>query len=194
MNAASPWRGVELLERAIGYMRGNLTLVTPERMSAPTPCAGWDLRSLLVHMEDSLASLHEAGSVRRVRVDVPAACSTDLVEALRWRACQLLADWSRSWSTAGPGRGKDVLVDDRPITPSVLTSAGALEVAVHGWDVAIACGEPRPLPDLLAADLLRVAPVLVRPEDRGRRFGPAISTSPGATSSERLLAFLGRTS
>ena len=194
MNAASPWRGVELLERAIGYTRGNLTLVTPERMSAPTPCVGWDLRSLLVHMEDSLVSLHEAGSMRRVRVDVPAAASTDLVEALRWRACQLLADWSRSWSSPGPGRGKDVLVDDRPITPSVLTSAGALEVAVHGWDVAMACGEPRPLPDLLAADLLRVAPVLVRPEDRGTRFGPAISPSPGATPSERLLAFLGRTS
>ncbi|HLN77018.1 MAG TPA: TIGR03086 family metal-binding protein [Nocardioidaceae bacterium] len=192
MNAASPWRGVELLERAIGYTRGSLTQVTPDRMSAPTPCAGWDLRSLLAHMEDSLVSLHEAGSVRRVRVDVPAAASTDLVEALRWRACELLADWSADWSTTGTGRGKDVLVDDRPISPSVLTSAGALEIAVHGWDVGVACEAARPLPDGLAADLLRVAPVLVRREDRGTRFGPAISPPPGATPGERLLAFLGR--
>jgi uncharacterized protein (TIGR03086 family) len=192
VNAASPWRGVELLERAIGYTRGALTLVTPDRMSAPTPCAGWDLRSLLVHMEDSLVSLHEAGSVRRVRVDVPAPATTDLVEALRWRACQLLADWSADWSTTGTNRGKDVLVDDRPITPAVLTSAGALEIAVHGWDVGVACGAARPLPDGLAADLLRVAPVLVRREDRGTRFGPAISPPPGAAPGERLLAFLGR--
>lgn len=194
MSAASPWRGVELLERAIGYTRGTLTLVTADRMSAPTPCEGWDLRTLLVHMEDSLVSLHEAGSVRRVRVDVPPAVSTDVVAAIRWRACQLLAEWSASWSAAGTLRGKDVLVDDRPITPSVLTSAGALEVAVHGWDVAVACDRPRPLPDALAADLLRVAPLLVRPEDRGTRFGPALPRPVDASPGERLLAFLGRSS
>ena len=66
----SPWGGVELLERAIGYTRGSLALVTPELMSAPTPCDHWDLRALLEHMDDSLTSLHEAGAVRRVWLDV----------------------------------------------------------------------------------------------------------------------------
>lgn len=192
---ASAWGGVELLERAIGYTRGTLALVTPERMAAATPCAGWDLRRLLAHMEDSLASLHEAGSVRRVRVDVTPAGPTDLVGSLRVRSCQLLADWTRDWS-AGPleSASADVLVGGRPITPAVLTSAGAMEIAVHGWDVAAACGERRPLPDRLARDLLRIAPVLVTPEDRPARFGPELPVPPGAAPGERLLAFLGRSS
>lgn len=192
-SAPSPWSGVELLDRAIAYARGSLALVTDDLMSAPTPCAGWDLRALLTHMDDSLVSLHEAGSVRRVRVDVPPAAPDDLVESLRTRACQLLAEWTADWATgAVGGESRDVLVDGRPVTSPVLTSAGALEVVVHGWDVAVSCGVPRPIPDDLAAALLRLATVLVTDADRPARFGPELTAPPGASSGERLLAFLGR--
>lgn len=192
-SAPSPWSGVELLDRAIAYARGSLALVTDDLMSAPTPCAGWDLRALLTHMDDSLVSLHEAGSVRRVRVDVPPAAPDDLVESLRARACQLLAEWTADWATgAVGGESRDVLVDGRPVTSPVLTSAGALEVVVHGWDVAVSCGVPRPIPDDLAAALLRLSPVLVTDADRPARFGPELTAPPGASSGERLLAFLGR--
>lgn len=192
-SAPSPWSGVELLDRAIAYTRGSLALVTDDLMSAPTPCAGWDLRALLTHMDDSLVSLHEAGSVRRVRVDVPPAAPDDLVESLRTRACQLLAEWTADWATgAVGGESRDVLVDGRAVTSPVLTSAGALEVVVHGWDVAVSCGVPRPIPDDLAAALLRLAPVLVTDADRPARFGPELTAPPGASSGERLLAFLGR--
>ncbi|MGE5720689.1 MAG: TIGR03086 family metal-binding protein [Nocardioidaceae bacterium] len=192
-SAPSPWSGVELLDRAIAYARGSLALVTDDLMSAPTPCAGWDLRALLTHMDDSLVSLHEAGSVRRVRVDVPPAAPDDLVESLRTRACQLLAEWTADWATgAVGGESRDVLVDGRPVTSPVLTSAGALEVVVHGWDVAVSCGVPRPIPDDLAAALLRLGTVLVTDADRPARFGPELTAPPGASSGERLLAFLGR--
>lgn len=189
----SPWGGVELLERAIGYTRGSLALVTPELMSAPTPCDRWDLHALLEHMDDSLMSLHEAGAVRRVWLDEAERSGAGLVDSIRHRACQLLAEWSADWESSMSGAGSaDVLVDGRPLTTPVLTSAGALEVAVHGWDVAVACGAQRPLPEELAADLLRVAPVLVTPFDRPGRFAPALTTQPGDSASDRLLAFLGR--
>lgn len=192
-SAPSPWSGVELLDRAIAYTRGSLALVTADLMSAPTPCAGWDLRALLTHMDDSLVSLHEAGSVRRVRVDVSPAAPDDLVASLRTRACQLLAEWTADWATGAlGGESRDVLVDGRPVTSPVLTSAGALEVVVHGWDVAVSCGVPRPIPDDLAAALLRLSPVLVTDADRPARFGPELTAPPGASSGERLLAFLGR--
>lgn len=184
-SVASPWAGVELLERAVGYARVSLTAVTPDLLDAPTPCAGWDLRALLVHLDDSLASLQEAGAVRRVRLTMPAA-PDDLVGSLRGRASGLLADWSRN-----EHRGH-VAVDDRPLSAQVLTSAGALEVAVHGWDIATACGRPRPLPDDLARDLLRVAGVLVTDADRPTRFGSPVPCPPEAAPSARLLCFLGR--
>lgn len=192
-SAPSPWSGVELLDRAIAYTRGSLALVTADLMSAPTPCAGWDLRALLTHMDDSLVSLHEAGSVRRVRVDVSPAAPDDLVASLRTRACQLLAEWTADWATGAlGGESRDVLVDGRPVTSPVLTSAGALEVVIHGWDVAVSCGVPRPIPDDLAAALLRLSPVLVTDADRPARFGPKVTAPSGASSGERLLAFLGR--
>jgi uncharacterized protein (TIGR03086 family) len=183
----SPWGGVELLERAIGYTRGCLGLVTPALMREPTPCRGWDLEALLMHMADSLESLHEAGAVRRVWVGVSSEEPADLVEAIRARACLLLADWS-----VPDGRRGDVIIEDRPVTAPVLTSAGALEVAVHGWDLATACGVRRPLPDSLASDLLRVAPLLVVDADRPGRFAPPLDPPAGASAGERLLAFLGR--
>jgi uncharacterized protein (TIGR03086 family) len=206
----SPWGGVELLERAIAYTRGSLALVTEARLPAATPCEAWDLRALLMHMEDSLISLHEAGTVRRVMTTPPVPRATritarctgvELVDALRSRACQLLADWSGVWSIdwadpastwAASSRAGDVVVDDRPLTSSVLTSAGALEIAVHGWDVAVTCGLRRPLPDALATDLLRLAPMLVTEADRPTRFGHPLPSRPDDTASDRLLAFLGR--
>jgi uncharacterized protein (TIGR03086 family) len=183
----SPWSGVELLERAIGYTRGCLGLVTPALMREPTPCRGWDLEALLLHMADSLESLHEAGAVRRVWVGVTAEAPADIVETIRAGACRLLADWSVRDSQLG-----DVVVDGRPVTAPVLTSAGALEVAVHGWDLATACGVSRPLPDGLANDLLRVAPLLVTDADRPGRFAPPVEPPAGASAGEQLLAFLGR--
>lgn len=189
----SPWCGVELLDRAIGYTRGCLLLVEPSLMSAPTPCAGWDLRQLLAHMDDSLASLQEAGSTYRVRLDVVGEDHADPVESLRRRACALLADWSAQEEEAASATSRrDVLVEGRPVTAPVLTAAGALEVTVHGWDVSVACGAPRPIPDRLADHLMVLAPVLVTPADRPVRFAPPVDVASGASAGDRLLAFLGR--
>lgn len=186
----SAWRGVELLERAIGYTRGCLLLVEPRLLGASTPCAGWDLHRLLAHMDDSLASLHEAGSTHQVRLESVPEDPGDPVESLRRRACALLADWSAQ-EAAAAGR-RDVLVEGRPVTAPVLTAAGALEVTVHGWDVSVACRAPRPIPDRLAAHLALLAPVLVTDADRPVRFGAPVEVRADASTGERLLAFLGR--
>lgn len=207
-SAPSPWRGAELLDRAIGYTRASLCLVTPGLLSAPTPCAGWDLGQLLSHLDDSLATLHEAGSGGRVGLTAHAPArpgAGDPVAALRRRACDVLADWSadrpRPWARGDPavrrtpGRrpgNPDVVVAGRPLSAPVLAGAGALEVAVHGWDIATACGIAHPLPEGLAVDLLRVAPVLVTDLDRPGRFGDPVQPGDAGSAGDRLLAFLGR--
>lgn len=201
---ASPWAGVELLERAIGYTRGALALVSADLMTAPTPCSEWDVRQLLLHMDDSLTLLLEAGATHRLQVYRPAAVAgspaagslrtasaEELVDRLRDRACRLLGQWTADWA-AGPRSPQDVVVGDRPLTSAVLTSAGALEIAVHGWDLATACAVRRPLPDDLATALLRIAPVLVGPTDRPGRFAEPLGNRPNAGPADRLLAFLGR--
>ena len=60
--SASPGRpdDSELLLQAIGYALAVADGITPELLSRPTPCQGWDLRTLLRHANESLAALLEA--------------------------------------------------------------------------------------------------------------------------------------
>lgn len=74
----------------------------------------------------------------------------------------------------------------------LLTGVGAVEVAVHGWDVAWACGRPRPIPEALAAELLALAPFFVTPFDRPVRFAVPLQPAAVGDPYEELLAFLGR--
>jgi hypothetical protein len=78
------------------------------------------------------------------------------------------------------------------VASELLVAAAALEITVHGWDVARAIGLAAPVPDELAARLLEVAGLLVQPEDRTVRFAAPRPEQPSATPGERLLAFLGR--
>lgn len=180
--------GVALLERAVGYTLGSLLLVTAEDLPRSTPCRGWDLDALLDHMNDSLAALHEAVTGGRVVLrPVDRRHAIDGVATLRARACQLLGDWSRAERTA-----EAVSVAGRPVDSVLVAVTGAVEVAVHGWDVAQACGRPRPIPSGLAEELLELAPWFVTTADRPGRFAPAVRLSPGASAGDRLVAFLGR--
>jgi uncharacterized protein (TIGR03086 family) len=182
--------GPALLERAVGYTRGSLQLVASADPRAPTPCAQWDLLGLLRHMDDSLAAFTDAAAIGYVDlVPVPPARSelTELlVHRLKGRACGLLAAWAHH-----PGDGP-VSVRDRALRSDLVAAAGALEIAVHGWDVARACGVDRPLPPALAVRLLEVVPLLVEDADRPTRFGPRIDVPVHARPSTRLLAALGR--
>ncbi|TCO53522.1 uncharacterized protein (TIGR03086 family) [Actinocrispum wychmicini] len=173
-----------MLERAIGYTLGSLRLVTPAAMARPTPCREWDLSALLRHMDDSLAALHEAVEGGFVSLEA-AQPVDDPVLSLRNRACRLLGAWTN-------GSRRVVSVADRMLASVVVGQAGALEIAVHGWDVASACGADRPIPAALAEELLRLALAIVTEDDRPGRFGPPVAVRAPGGPAELLLAFLGR--
>jgi uncharacterized protein (TIGR03086 family) len=179
---------IALLERAINYTLGSLHVVTPEALSRATPCKGWDLRALLAHVNDSLMVLHEA---TRGSVDLDASAedgdpAVDPVTTLRNRACRLLGARTNA-------RGQDVIaIEGCPLTTSIVTSVGAVEVAVHGWDIAQACGRHRPIPCALAEEMLELSPLFVTDVDRPARFAAPVDVPPLASPGGRLIAFLGR--
>lgn len=177
---------VELLERAIGYTRGTLLPVTPELLAAPTPCTRWTLDQLLRHMADSLDALTEASSGYLPLTPAPGVPGNP-AETLRVKACSLLGAWS------SPAAGT-VLVGGQRLDARLLLHAGALEIALHGWDVGQATGADSPIPERLAAELLPAARALISDADRGTRFGDEMPTDDAATVSTRLLAFCGRAS
>jgi uncharacterized protein (TIGR03086 family) len=180
----------DLLEIAIGYAVGSLSCVTPGSLSYPTPCAAWDLGALLEHVSDSLAALHEATATGWVSLDVlaraPVSSADDLVTTLRTRAGRLLA------ASAAGGEDRAVAIAGRRLTGRQVTAVGALEITVHGWDIAEACRCPRPIPPALATSILAVIPLVVTQVTRNVQFAGAIPAAPQACPSDRLVALLGR--
>jgi uncharacterized protein (TIGR03086 family) len=198
----SPTGAIGLLQRAIGYTLGSLDAITPDAMWWPTPCREWDLRTLMEHVNDSLAVLHEAvgtghvaldftvddGDIRDMGAGDPVAGP---VADLHDRAYRLLDAWAAAQEPAEAHDGV-FMIGDCPIMADVVAVTGAVEVAVHGWDIYRACGLRRPIPHALAIDLLEVSPLLVADADRPGRFAAPVSVSPRAGPGDRLIAFLGR--
>ncbi|SCK10975.1 TIGR03086 family metal-binding protein [Streptomyces sp. WMMB 322] len=190
--------GTALLERALGYALCAVRPVTAPALNRATPCGRWDLRALLWHTNDSLAALCEGIEDGHVALEPPAAAGgsesdrrgpRDPAAAFRAAASRLMGAWAGSRT---PAR-RLVAVDDLPLTAAALARTGALEIAVHGWDIAQAIGLPRPVPAALATELIRTARQLVPgPEARHPLFAPPVTVPAEADPSDRLVAFLGR--
>ncbi|WP_181448828.1 TIGR03086 family metal-binding protein [Nonomuraea aridisoli] len=188
--------GVALLERAIDYTLGSLHSVTPAALCRATPCSDWNLRHLLEHLDDSLHTLtqaatgHVAGcphTTEDPRDPAPTGANPALL--VRDGATEMLGRWTAAGDGGGAGT---VCVADRRLTGPMVAAAGAIEIAVHGWDVARACGEHRPIPPLMAEELLDLALLFVTCADRLSRFAPPVAVPAYAPAQDHLLAHLGR--
>jgi hypothetical protein len=85
-----------------------------------------------------------------------------------------------------------ILIGGHWLPRDIAAGAGALEVAVHGWDIALACGRPEPIPGVLAARLLQLSPLLVPAAGRAPLFAEPVPVPAAAAPSDQLAAFLGR--
>jgi uncharacterized protein (TIGR03086 family) len=188
-----------LLERAIRYALSAAGHTTPQLLTEPTPCPGWDLGTLLLHLGESFDTL--AGSLRARTLDPgpgrsgaegPAGAPSapdggELVAGLAGRAAALL------WACAEvPGDQEPVAAGDLRLTTGVVAITGAIEVAVHGWDISMACGAGGPVPSRLATELLPYAALLVPRHTRPGLFADPVPVPRRSCSGDRLVAFLGR--
>jgi uncharacterized protein (TIGR03086 family) len=181
---------VELLERSLAYALGSVAAVVPGSLGRATPCAQWDLGELLCHLDDSVDALYEGVASGSIGLR-PGQDAADPVCAFRERAGALLGAWAVAAGEL-PCDGVAVAVGGRALELGLLAAVGAVEIAVHGWDVAQASGRPRPLPPSLAADLFPVARCIVADADRGVRFAEPVGVPARACPGDRLVAFLGR--
>jgi len=179
-----------LLGHAVSYALASAAHATPQLLPLATPCEGWDLRTLLLHVSDSLGVLAGALRAGQVGPGPPPAheptAGADPVACLRRRARDLLG------ACAASAGERLVAIADRELTASMVTAAGAIEIAVHGWDISVACGVHRPVPPALAAELLPLAPVLIPRATRPGLFADPVPVPEPACSGDRLVAFLGR--
>jgi uncharacterized protein (TIGR03086 family) len=189
--AGAPSGATALLASAISYALGACRQVASAEMALPTPCADWDLEALLAHLAASMADLESA--LRSGHLDLypnepdPAApgFDSDPAEVVRDQAANLLfACYSHH------GADRFVRVGGLPLPAGLVACAGAIEIAVHGWDVSAARGHGDPIPPALAARMLRLSPLLVT--GREGLFGAPVPVPAQASPGDRLVAYLGR--
>lgn len=210
-----------LLDRAVRYALAAAGHATPPLLAAATPCPEWDLGQLLAHLGDSCDALAEGLSAGRVQpfpgaghgscgaegpAGAPSAPDTgravigggvggggvggvgggETIADLAGRAAALL------WACAEVRGHEPVAVGDRQLSTGMVATTGAIEVAVHGWDISVACGANEPVPSRLATELLPYAALLVPRENRPGLFGEPVRVARRSSASDRLVAFLGR--
>lgn len=184
-----------LLEDAVRYALSVARHVPADLLRCPTPCAGWDLHMLLDHLGESVSTLAEGLATGFLGLQPAHAAvlsagardlGTDLVAALQLRCAVLLT----ASATAPPGLM--ITLGSHGLTASLMSCAGAIEIAVHGWDISAARGSPQPIPSTLADRMLQLAPLLVTDATRAGQFGQPVPAAPSATPGDQLVAFLGR--
>ncbi|GAA5037653.1 TIGR03086 family metal-binding protein [Actinopolymorpha pittospori] len=177
---------VGLFERSATYALEELYGLTDAGLDRPTPCTGWDLRKLALHLAASADGLADLGTTGKLSLSTPPQ-DPDPVGLARDRMHHLLDTFkSVMHGEAAPHVG------DQARWACSAAQAGAIEFAAHGWDIATARDADRGIPDGLATELLALSAALLDDQDRRPQFGPPVDVPASAPASDRLVAFLGR--
>ncbi|WP_164700182.1 maleylpyruvate isomerase family mycothiol-dependent enzyme [Modestobacter sp. KNN46-3] len=176
---------VALAARAGRYALDEVGALTIGDLDRPTPCADWDVRSVVAHLADvadALAGLLDTG--RLTMPESPARPADDPVAGAQRRVQQLLDQLQAAGEQGSYGHPAPWAAE--------AAHGAAIEFTVHGWDVAAARGRAHQMPADLAGDVLALAGGLLDDSARGTSFAARVTSGPDESPVERLVAFMGR--
>lgn len=179
------------LAAAHEWVAGLMAGVRPGQWTAPTPCADYDVRALLRHLSCHPAKIAATATGADPRT-LPAHADIDENhpgEDYLERATAALGRWSDDALLAR------MLIAPWGEAPGRLAVGGYLmETVAHGWDLAVATGQPAEADPALVAKARAVAERALSGGFRGpgSPFGAVVEPRAQAGPTERLAAFLGR--
>jgi uncharacterized protein (TIGR03086 family) len=184
------WRTT--LTEAHARLRDVVANVPAGGWDRPTPCEKWTVAQVVQHAAgDQVAYAAAVGAGPWPTADPFAPSGTitgdprSLVDESTARVAEAYA------AIADDAPEVNVPLPGGPLPAWLAAGAGALDAAVHAWDIAVATGQSSPLTDAQSTALLEVAQRLVEPL-RGFAYADAIDPSTGAGAVARLLTYLGR--
>jgi len=181
---------VDLVERAVAQTAVVIAAIRPDQHGRPTPCAEWDVQSLVAHV---------------ITQDLPNFATSARGEMPDWQAPvgEIGDDWATQFSSLA-----EPLMDiwrisdlDRPVPGPggelplrVRADQQIAEFAMHAWDLREATGQEVALDTELAEHALAWSRQMLRPEYRGpdRAFGLEIPVDADAAAYDRLAGWFGR--
>ncbi len=185
-----------VLDESHAALRAVLAGLRPSDLSLPTPCEGWSVTQVLQHAAGDQLGFAAAITGEGWPTFDPFAPSGEIdgdLDAFVAFVEETMRASAAAWSTVAA----DATEAPTPLPQGKLAGwigAGAcgLDAAVHAWDVAVATGQPSPLTDGLAAQLLPVAREIVEPLRAYGAYAPALPTAVTDTPAVTLLRYLGR--
>jgi uncharacterized protein (TIGR03086 family) len=184
--------GPEILQGIVAQNKARVANVKEDQLGDASTCAEWKVKDLVNHMiagNFMFGTLTKGDKLDRSQPPPDFVSQGNYAETFNTAADMNIAGWST------PG------VMDTPIELPFGTMPGKeairialLEQVVHGWDLAKATGQDTEIPEQLAAPMLdgvkKIIPPGVRPEQLP--FGPEVTVPDSASTTEKLVAYLGR--
>ncbi|WP_299540137.1 TIGR03086 family metal-binding protein [uncultured Streptomyces sp.] len=181
---------IDLLSGILSKTGDLVAGVRDDQLSAPTPCPEYDVETLRNHIVGWLG-VFEAGCHGRTYEGDAAAhvCGDDPAGEFRATAAGLL----EGWRTYGTDRKVAVTGGSELPAPMVLDMT-LMEYLAHGWDLAVATGQPVPFTEEEGAAVLARAEGTLPPRYRGpgQAFGDVVPVAADAPAVDRFVAFMGR--
>jgi uncharacterized protein (TIGR03086 family) len=178
---------LDQLDQLVPVLGGVVANIGPDQLNAPTPCTQFTVRSVLEHMVGG-ATAFAAG----FRGDAaPPAGSDDATDPLARFGPAMMALGAAMHSPGALDR--TITAPFGEVPGQAFARFVVLDGLVHGWDLAIATGQPYQPPDALVAAVDAYAREAIVPSMReAGMFAPPVEAPAGATPIERLVAFTGR--
>jgi uncharacterized protein (TIGR03086 family) len=136
-----------------------------------------------------------AGAGRKESVPQPAASEADVELAAgdwRGRLLALLDDITSSWAPPSAWEGETSMGTPHTLPAPVMGDMIVGELAVHGWDLAVATGQRLDLPAELLAHLRDTVFAGVEQGREMGMYGPEVAVSVDAHTLDRILGLTGR--
>ena len=182
-----------LLSRALDQTEAIIVGIREDQHQLPTPCRSWDVSELLAHLVHDLGAFTERASGGTPSWSDPiASVEGSYVEAYRTGSAALV----RAWGDAGDLSGTMVMPGMGEVAKRFPVDQQIAEIAVHGWDLAVATGQSRDLDPEIGDTAITWARATLAPgfrgsEDEGKVFGPEVDVPDDAPLYDRLAGFFG---
>ena len=162
-------------------------------LGSPTPCAEFDLETLVNHALGTTTALARLAQKESLDPDDPWGSRTDDT-AGDWpnRLADRLEATAAAWDDPAAWTGTLDLGGGGDQPAPTIGEMTFVEVMVHGWDVARAAGQRPDVTDAVGAELLHA---VTGSAELGRQmgaYGPEIEVKPDASDFEKALGVAGR--
>jgi uncharacterized protein (TIGR03086 family) len=165
--------------------------IRDDQLGDPSPCDGMPVAGLLDHMV-GLTYAFRCAAEKTPLPDAPSVSADALVADWRTRLPAQLSALAEAWRS--PGAWEGMAAAGGVTMPAPAMAAVALdEVVIHGWDLAVATGQPYSVSDRDAAACTSFAEAVGEsPEERAGLYGPRVPVPTDASPFDRLLGLTGR--